>query len=37
MSVDIKRGLQEKGLITDADELNMQKFVSGLRDGTVDI
>jgi hypothetical protein len=37
MSVDIKRGLREKGLITEHDELNMAKFIKGLHNGTVDI
>jgi hypothetical protein len=30
MSVDIKRGLAEKGLVTEAEELDVQKFVNGL-------
>jgi hypothetical protein len=37
MSVDIKRGLQEKGVVTDAEELDMKKFVEGLHNGSVDI
>ena len=37
MSVDIKRGLAEKGLVTEAEELDVQKFVNGLQSGLVDI
>ena len=37
MSVDIKRGLAEKGLVTEAEELDVKKFVDGLHSGLVDI
>lgn len=37
MSVDIRRGMDEQGLITNLGELDVKKFRDALYKGTVDI
>jgi hypothetical protein len=37
MSVDIKRGMEEQGLLTENGDLDIQLFKKGLYDGSVDI